>query len=44
MPYKSVESFQIEEECVRRWAYNLKPTTVRIYVYYLLFPKIYWMG
>ena len=36
MPYKGVESFQIEEECVRRWAYDLKPTTARTYVYYLL--------
>lgn len=36
MPYKGVESFQIEEECVKRWARDLRPSTARTYVYYFL--------
>ncbi|WP_290596632.1 MULTISPECIES: hypothetical protein [unclassified Archaeoglobus] len=36
MPYKGVESFRIEEECVKKWAYDLRPTTARNYVYNLL--------
>ena len=36
MPYKGVESFDLEEECVKKWAYDLKPTTAKNYVYYFL--------
>ena len=36
MPYKSWESLDVKEECVRRWASDLNPRTARNYVYYLL--------
>jgi len=36
VPYKGLESLRIEEECVRRWAGDLDPTTAKNYVYYFL--------
>ena len=36
MPYKGWESYKIEEDCIREWARDLKPTTARTYVYYFL--------
>ena len=36
MPYKGVESFKIDEEVVRRWAWDLKPSTAKTYVFYFL--------
>jgi len=36
MPYKGLESFKIEDECVRSWADDLNPTTAKNYVYYFL--------
>ncbi len=31
-----MESFDIREDCIKRWAYDLKPSTARSYVYYFL--------
>ena len=36
MPYKSWESLNVTENCVREWASDLSPKTARNYVYYLL--------
>ncbi|MEM2905724.1 MAG: hypothetical protein QW057_04125 [Candidatus Bathyarchaeia archaeon] len=36
MPYKGWESLPVEEDCIRRWASDLKPSMARNYVYYLL--------
>jgi site-specific recombinase XerC len=36
MPYKGIESFDIEEKCIRTWAEDLSPSTVKNYVYYFL--------
>jgi len=36
MPYKGLQSFKIEEECIKRWVEDLSPTTARNYVYYFL--------
>jgi len=36
MPYKSWESYKIEEECIEKWARDLKDTTAKTYVYYFL--------
>jgi hypothetical protein len=36
LPFKSLESFKIDEPCLRRWAEDLNPSTARTYVFYLL--------
>jgi hypothetical protein len=36
MPFKSLDSFNIEEPCVKRWAEDLNPSTARTYVFYVM--------
>jgi len=36
MPFKSLQAFNIEEDCVRLWAEDLNPNTAKNYVYYFL--------
>ena len=36
MPFKDLGSFNISEDCVRRWAEDLSPNTAKNYVYYFL--------
>jgi len=36
MPYKGLQSFNIEEECIKRWVEDLSSTTAKNYVYYFL--------
>lgn len=36
MPYKGLQSFKMEEECIKRWVEDLNPTTAKNYVYYFL--------
>jgi len=33
MPFKSLQAFNIEEDCVRLWAEDLNPNTAKNYVY-----------
>lgn len=36
MPFKSLQAFNIEEDCVRQWAEDLNLNTAKNYVYYFL--------
>jgi hypothetical protein len=36
MPFKDLQSFKIDEDCVRQWAEDLNPNTAKNYVYYFL--------
>jgi integrase len=36
LPYKGLESLDIKEECIEKWAHDLTPRTARNYAYYFL--------
>jgi hypothetical protein len=36
LPYKGLESLNIKEECIEKWAHDLSPRTARNYAYYFL--------